>query len=123
MNLIYKASQYGFESSSFHIKCDKKLNTLVIIKSKNGNLFGGYTEQSWSGSCYWKADSNAFIFSLINKLNEPLLIECFQNYVICCESSYGQTFGGGHDLHIAGRSNTNTNSYLNIDSSHYSSKL
>ena len=112
MNLIYKASQYGCESSSFHIKCDKKLNTLVIIKSKNGNLFGGYTEQSWSGSCDRKADSNAFIFSLINKLNEPILIECFQNDVICCRSSYGPIFGGGHDLHIAGRSNTN--SYSNI---------
>jgi len=47
-NLIYRASRDGFEASSFHSKCDDKPNTLVIIKSTNGNVFGGYTEQSWN---------------------------------------------------------------------------
>jgi hypothetical protein len=47
--LIYRATQNGFEASKFHNKCDNKLNTFVIIKSTNGNVFGGYTEQSWVG--------------------------------------------------------------------------
>jgi hypothetical protein len=34
----------------------------IIIKSTNGNVFGGYTEQSWSGIGF-KADSSSFIFS------------------------------------------------------------
>ncbi len=42
-NLIYRASQDGFEAANFHSKCDNKPNTLVIIKSENGNIFGGYT--------------------------------------------------------------------------------
>jgi hypothetical protein len=73
--LIYRASQDGFEASSFHDKCDDKPNTLIIIKSTNGNVFGGYTEQSWSGSGY-KVDPNAFIFSLINQDSEPLKMKC-----------------------------------------------
>jgi len=35
---IYRAR----EASQFHAKCDNKPNTL-------NNVFGGYTEQSWSG--------------------------------------------------------------------------
>jgi hypothetical protein len=37
-NLIHRASQDGFEGSSFHAKCDYKPNTLIIIKSKNGTV-------------------------------------------------------------------------------------
>ena len=33
-----------------HIKILGKLNTLVVIKSENNNIFGGYTEQDWSGN-------------------------------------------------------------------------
>jgi len=47
-NLIYKGSKDGFKSRDFHSKCNNKPNTLVIIKSSNGNVFGGYTEKSWS---------------------------------------------------------------------------
>jgi len=50
-NLIYRASQDGFEAAKFHARCDNKPNTLIIIKSTNGNVFGGYTEQTWN---HWK---------------------------------------------------------------------
>jgi len=46
-NLIYRASQDGFEAANFHSECDNKPNTLIIIKSENGNIFGGYTEQCY----------------------------------------------------------------------------
>jgi len=39
--LIYRASQDGFEASSFHSKCDSDPNTLVLIKSEIGNVLGG----------------------------------------------------------------------------------
>ena len=73
-NLIYRGSQDGFEVSTFHTKCDNTENSLTIIKSTNDNIFGGYTEQSWSGNIS-KNDSNAFIFSLANELNRPLKIK------------------------------------------------
>ncbi len=46
--LIYKATRDGFGSADFHSKCDSYQNSLVIIKSTKGNVFGGYTEQNWS---------------------------------------------------------------------------
>jgi len=117
-DLIYRASQDGFEASKFHTNCDKKTNTLTVIKSTNGNIFGGYTEQTWNHTGDYKADPNSFIFSLINMLNEPIKMKCSQNHGIYCNSSYGPTFGGGHDLHIADRSNTNTSSYSNLGHSY-----
>jgi hypothetical protein len=64
--LIYRASRDGFEGYDFHLKCDKKPNTLVIIKSTNRNIFGGYTEQDWTHTGGYKNDHKAFIFSLVN---------------------------------------------------------
>jgi hypothetical protein len=114
LNLIYRASQDGFETVNFHSKCDNKPNTLIIIKSTNGNVFGGYTEKTWNHAGFYKADQNSFIFSLINKPNKPIKMKWSQNYGICCNISYGPTFGGGFDLKIADKSNTNTSSYSNL---------
>ena len=47
--LIYRASEHGYTAKSFHNYCDDKGPTLIIIKSSEGWIFGGYTTQSWSG--------------------------------------------------------------------------
>jgi hypothetical protein len=98
-DLIYKASKDGFQAVRFHSKCDDKANTLVVIKSKNGNIFGGYTEKSWSNTNFLspyidKSDSNAFIFSIINKENRSLKIKCSPNNGIRCNNNCGPIFGG-----------------------------
>jgi len=45
--LIYKGSRDGFENSDFHAKCDGKLNTLTVIRTESGNIFGGFTKKEW----------------------------------------------------------------------------
>ena len=45
--LLYRASEHGYTAESFHECCDNKGPTLVIIKSSEGWIFGGYTTQSW----------------------------------------------------------------------------
>ncbi len=111
--LIYRASQDGFEAAKFHSKCDKKLNTLIIVKSTSGNVFGGYTEQSWSGIGF-KLDSKSFIFSLINRFNKPLKMKWSQNQGIDCNKEIGPVFGRGggsaeksFDIYLTDKSNTN----------------
>ncbi len=47
--LLYRASEHEYSANSFHEYCDDKGPTLVIIKSSEGWIFGGYTTQSWSG--------------------------------------------------------------------------
>ena len=116
-NLIYRASRDGFEAAKFHSKCDNKPNTLIVIKSTNGNIFGGYTEQSWSGSGF-KTDSNAFIFSLINLDNKPKKIKWSRNQAIGCSTSHGPIFGAGHDLFISDKSNTISSSLSNLCNSY-----
>jgi hypothetical protein len=112
--LIYRASRDGFQADRFHSQCDRKPNTLVIIKSTNGNIFGGYTEQDWTHTNSYKNDANAFIFSLVNKENKPLIMKPQNQNVIYCLSSYGPTFGGAHDFCVYGNSNGNNSSYSNL---------
>ncbi|KAJ5075772.1 pep-cterm sorting domain-containing protein [Anaeramoeba ignava] len=68
----------GFNSKNWHEKCDNKGKTLVIIKTKDNFIFGGFTEIGWTTDKSkwrkedrehfygWIPDSNAFIFSLRN---------------------------------------------------------
>ena len=51
--LIYRASEHDYTARSFHEYCDDKGPTLIVIKSSEGWIFGGYTTQSWSGYCIY----------------------------------------------------------------------
>ena len=63
INLLYKASVDGDRASDFHNKCDKANSSIVLVETKQGKRFGGYTTCSWEGNGVEKNDSNAFIFS------------------------------------------------------------
>ena len=64
LNLIYKATSDSDEAQAFHYKCDSAEKTLVLVQTKNGKRFGGYTSCNWSGDNEEKYDNYAFIFSL-----------------------------------------------------------
>ena len=67
----YRATRDGFSGQNFHTKCDGVSNTLTMIKTTNGNIFGSFAEKAWtSGTSV--LDPKAFIISLINKENKPL---------------------------------------------------
>ena len=44
--LCYRASSHGWSVSTFHSRCDGKMNTVTIIK-KDEYVFGGFTNISW----------------------------------------------------------------------------
>ena len=76
-------------------------------------------------SCGYKSDSKAFLFSLVNKAGwAPVRLPqtgqhaSSNSYSIYSCSSYGPTFGGGHDLYIADLASSNTNSYTNLGHSY-----
>ena len=70
--LLY-SSRNKFSANDFHEKCGggRIENTLVIIKTNQHNIFGGFTTKSWEKKGY-KEDRNAFLFSLVNGENTPL---------------------------------------------------
>ena len=85
LNLLYKATIDSDKAEIFHKKCDFAKNTLVLVKSKNGKRFGGYTTQDWNGNSVEKKDDNAFVFSLDKMAIYDIIpgedaIGCYPNY-------------------------------------------
>ena len=121
---LFGATRDGFSAADFHSKCDGKSNTLTIIKSTNGNVFGGFTTKPWSQIGNYVNDPEAFIFSLINSKKTPMKFDCKSpEYAIYCISTHGPTFGGGHDIHICNNSNTTQSSYSNLYHSYKNDQL
>ena len=116
-SLKYRATRDGFNSKDFHSKCDGVPNTLTVIKTTCGNIFGGFTEHIWHSSGISSSDPNCFIYSLVNKENNLFKIKCSDcgKYAIRCHSYCGPSFGGDRgyvwDIYIASESNTNQGSY------------
>ncbi|KAF2072804.1 hypothetical protein CYY_005878 [Polysphondylium violaceum] len=102
--LLYRASEYDFDISEFHNKCDGKGATITVIETVDGDIFGGYNSQSWSSQERYCGDQRCFIFTLVNKHGiKPTKYIATPNVdsIFCYSSfSYGVTFGGGHDFRI-----------------------
>jgi hypothetical protein len=101
--LIYRGSQDGFTAKSFHKKCDNKSSVLVLIKTTQNSIFGGYSSIGWKNFGGYRKDSNSFLFKLQDKDElKPSKIKCINpNYAINSCFSYGPSFGTG-DLTIYG---------------------
>lgn len=64
--LIYKGTKHGFGPTNFHNRCDGQAPTMIVIQSKGGNIFGGFTKLAWSHNRGFKQDTDAFLFTLKN---------------------------------------------------------
>jgi hypothetical protein len=112
--LIYKASRNGFDANAFHTHCNNQGPTMTIIQSNNNYIFGGYTAIGWTSDGSYKNDPTAFLFTLTNPHNitptkypvNPANASKAVNHT----SSYGPTFGSGHDLYIVNNSNSSNSS-------------
>lgn len=120
--LVYQASKDGFLTTTFHTKADNKGDTVTVIQSDNGYIFGGYNPLPWSQNNTYNNDKRTFLFSLVNKMGKPTKIDNHTQYQNSAYngSGYGPTFGGGHDIYISNQSNTNNQSYTNCS---YSFKI
>jgi len=105
--LRYRGSRNGFASSQFHSLCNNVGSTVTIVKS-GGYLFGGYNPTSWTSSQNYTAAGGSFIFTLTNPFGSPPTVFHHKtSYGPYDHSSYGPTWGGGHDLYIANACNGN----------------
>lgn len=110
-SLIYRATDDGFSASSFHKKCDGKKDVLVIVEA-NKYIFGGYTEKGFQSNDGYQNDRKAFLYSLVNKENNPFKAKSKTDKShIYSNSNYGPTWGTGHDIKISSNSNKNLDSY------------
>ncbi|KAJ5077030.1 hypothetical protein M0811_00350 [Anaeramoeba ignava] len=93
----FSAKRDGFSSQNWHSKVDNKGKTLVIIKTKDNFIFGGFTQVGFNGNTgEWINDSSAFIFSLRNDKGDRIPAKFtikIPQYAIYSKSSYGPLFG------------------------------
>ena len=113
--LLFRASKDGFSASNFHSKCDGKNNTVTLVETLNGKRFGGFANNAWDQRGDYISGSNGFIFSFDDK---SIYYNKNNGYEIYCHSSYGPTFGGGHDFYICDNCNSSNSSYNNSDYSY-----
>jgi hypothetical protein len=116
--LHYRGTRDGFKASTFHEKIDGRVNTVTIIETTKGYIFGGFARIGWDSRSSWKCDDSraSFLFTIRNPHNISSRKFSLSNPsdAIYCPASYGPTFGGNHDIHVADNSNTNTSSYSNL---------
>ena len=110
LELLYKGTRDGFESTSFHSKCDGKFPTLSVIFAED-NLFGGYTNQPWSSPSpgLFKEDPNAFTFSLTKMIKCP--IQSDKKSVAVRHIQNVSVYFGATEITISDKANSNKNSY------------
>lgn len=118
-NLCYKMTTHGTSTSTFHTNCDNKGPTITVAllnqSQSHERLIGGYASTSWTSvSSGYFGTASSFLFSLTHNYKHDWYQN--SNYLYRNGTSYGPTFGGGHDLLLGsgGVMNTTNGSYCNI---------
>lgn len=117
IKLLYRASRHGFRAADFHAKCDNRANTITLIQTTKGYIFGGYTQARWTSDNKYHRDSSAFLFSLVNKFNKPAVCRISnsnKDHAIFGSPVHGPIFGNTHDICICDNSNALTHSYSSV---------
>ncbi|KAJ5071842.1 hypothetical protein M0811_10002 [Anaeramoeba ignava] len=69
----FSAKRDGFDCQKWHDEVDDKGKTLIVIKTEDNFVFGGFTQIGLSWGVYgYIQDPNAFLFSLRNNHNDRL---------------------------------------------------
>lgn len=88
-------------NSAYHTACDNKGPTVVIIKTTSNHIFGGYVGVNMVSNSNYQTVP-AFIFSLVNPRNKIVKLYPNGSNSIYCQTTYGPTFGSGHDIYVSG---------------------
>jgi len=115
LKLLFRASKNGFKAAAFHTKCDNQGPTVTIVQSTKGNVFGGYSSISWSGTtANYVTDNNSFIFLVRSSRKIKAKYKCkTPGYAVYHNSVYGPVFGGGFDFCLYDNCNAVNSSYAN----------
>jgi hypothetical protein len=108
--LCYSKATSASSATTFHSLCNNKGASVTIAKLSTGKIIGGYAPVAWTSSSSYKGDSTAFLFSVTNDFKH-IVKTGMTSYFMYDGSTYGPTFGGGHDMYI---DSTLNSGYCNI---------
>lgn len=102
-SLMYRASTHGKAASYFHKQIDGKGRHLCMFKRSKVNnvqIFGSYSDISWSSSGGYGYCSGCFIWLYDDGTYQKFVSTTYRyaQYAVYRTSSYGPCFGGGHDF-------------------------
>jgi hypothetical protein len=116
--LLYRGSRDGFGTIDFHTRCNGHPNTVTLISSKNGCIFGGYTPivRTSRGAYVPDPSLTSFLFTITNPHNLPARIfkKKGEANAIYDDNSYGPTFGN-HALRIDDQRQSSNGNYSDPD--------
>jgi hypothetical protein len=104
--LLYRGSRDGFEARTFHSLCNGHKNTVSLILSTNGFIFGGYTPVAWNSRNAHVSDPSlrSFIFTIKNPHNLAAQIfkQKTEDHAITDFPAWGPGFGSSYycDLQV-----------------------
>ena len=82
--LIYRATRDGDTIDNFFSKCNQVQNIILLIKSNNNSIFGGFTKIGFiKTSVATFKDDEAFVFSLDKNKIYPIIKG--KNAIRCCD--------------------------------------
>ena len=89
IKLLFSGSRYGDNTIICHELCDNKPNVLIIMKSDDGFIFGGYSKIGFKKK---DKDANSFLFSIDLKKVYPAIKD--KNVINSNEKNRGLCFTG-----------------------------
>jgi hypothetical protein len=118
LQLLFRGSRDNFQPGHFHGRCDGHRNTMTLIRSKNGCIFGGYTPVAWGSRNASVPDPSlkSFVFTIRNPHNIPARIfkqkeaaNAIHDY-----SGHGPGFGSACDFLLYGDWQSSSTNYSNL---------
>ena len=99
-------------AKTFHEQCDGVSYILVIIKTTEGKIFGGFTSKKWDSKSSYYEDKDAFLFCLNSK--KIIWIDDCYSKAIYTDANNGPVFGKGYDIFISDLCTKNEESYSKL---------
>ena len=120
MDLLFRGTKDGMNSTQFHNKCDNKGKTIYLFLNDKGNIFGAYSSIPWTSNGGNRYANDCFLFTLTNIYNiQPTKFPYVKDRSVYQGSSYGPLFGdGGHDLNFYDDFTNNSHQYSNFPCSY-----
>jgi hypothetical protein len=120
LELLYRGTEHGWKGADFHRMCDNQGPTVTVVQV-GARLFGAYTSRPWGGAGGYQQAGQVFLFRLTDGTvagAQPVMLPCSKPAKgVYDKNSYGPTFGGGCDLHIADNATNNSSSCSNAGNS------